>query len=66
MKEKKTLKSHTLKDRTSDATQKEQVKKHSSLSSRIKTGAICLPILIFMLYFRLTYTLLISSRNIYN
>lgn len=32
--------------------------KQSSISSRLKTACICLPIVLFMIYFQFTYTLL--------
>lgn len=60
----KTSKSQLIKDRGSETSRNEPIKKQSSLSSRIKTAVICLPILIFMLYFKLTYTILIISKKI--
>jgi hypothetical protein len=59
MKEKKLLKSQ---NKENDANKCEPVKK-SSLSSRLKTAAICLPILIFMLYFKFLYLILMMSKR---
>ena len=47
-----------------DAKKNEPTNKKSSLSSRLKTAAIFLPILTFMLYFKILYTvLMIGNRN---
>lgn len=40
----------------------EKTKKLSSLSSRLKTAAIALPILFLMLYFRFLYTILMIGK----
>ncbi len=36
--------------------------KRSSLSSRLKTACICLPILFFLIYYQFTYTILMISK----
>jgi len=59
MKEKKLSKSQ---NNEYDTNKSDPVKK-SSLSSRLKTAAICLPILIFMLYFKFLYMILMMSKR---
>jgi len=65
MKEKSSLAHEKEHNRDIDEKKNEHIKKISSLSSRLKAAAIFLPILIFMLYYKILYTLLMISNYIF-
>ncbi len=50
-------------NRDIDAKKNEHTNKKSSLSSRLKTAGIFLPILTFMLYYKILYTILMIGNT---